>query len=100
MMERNGHGLFGLGTLKSALSQEWTDEISWFFACWYKFRKVSSYFGDYLVGIVKNGWGLIDHGTLKSRVYLLSRLIERFLHVHSDGILFGLMTNLFCFIDI
>ena len=45
-------------------------------------------------GIVKNGWGLIDHGTLKSGVSHnwfdeLSRLIERFLHVDGDGIICG-----------
>ena len=55
--------------------------------------------------MVKNQWGLIDHGTLKSSVYYkwfdnLSRLIERFLPVDSDGIMFGLMTSLLCIFDI
>ena len=27
---KNGCGLLGLGTLKSAVSQEWTDELGWF----------------------------------------------------------------------
>ena len=43
--------------------------------------------------MVKNGWGLIDHGTVEPGVYHkwfdeLSKLIERFLHVDSDGIIF------------
>ena len=102
---RNGYGLFGHGTLKSALSQELIDEMSWFFACWYKFRKVNSYFDNYWVGIVKNEWGLIDHRALKSGVSHkwfdeLSRLTEGFLHVDSDGIIFGLMTKLLCIFDI
>ena len=93
MVVKNGHGFFGLGTLKSALSQDWIDEMSWFFECWYKLRKVNSGFDNYWQGIVKNGWGLMDHGTLKSGVSHrwfdeLSRFIERFLHVDSDGIIF------------
>ena len=31
MLGKNGHGLFGLGTLKSAVSQEWIDEMNWLF---------------------------------------------------------------------
>ena len=84
---------------------EWTDEMSWLFACWYKFRKAKSYFNNYWVGIVKNEWGLIDHGTLKSGVShkwfdKLSRLMEWFLHADSDGIIFGLMVNLLYIFDI
>ena len=63
MLVRNGCGLLGLGTLKSAVSQEWVDQMSWFFACWYKFRKAKSYFNNYRVGMVKNECGLIDHRT-------------------------------------
>ena len=33
------NGFLGLRTLKSAVFQEWIDGRSWFFACWYKFRK-------------------------------------------------------------
>ena len=59
----------------------------------------------YWVGIVNNGWDLMDHGTLKSGVSHkwfdeLSRLSEQFLYVDSDGIIFGLMTNLLCIFDI
>ena len=80
-MVKTGHSFLGLGTLKSAVSQEWIDEMSWFLACWYKFTKGKSYFNNYWLGMVKNEWGLIDHGTLKSGVSHkwfdeLSRLIE------------------------
>ena len=34
---KNGRGLLGLETLKSAVSQELIDELGWFYACWYKF---------------------------------------------------------------
>ena len=102
-MVKSGCGLLNHGTLKSAVSQEWSDEMSWFCTCSYKFRKTKSYFNNYLVGMVKNGWGLIDHGTFKSGVSHkwfdeLSRLNERFLH--SDGIIFGLTANLLCIFDI
>ena len=44
----NGCGLLGLKTPKSAVSQELIDGISWFFSCWYKFKKAKS-FGKNLV---------------------------------------------------
>ena len=93
---KNGHGLLGLGTLKFAVSQEWINELGWFFACWYKFMKAKSYFNNYWVGVVKIGRGLKDYGSLKpglSHKWFdeLSRLIEWFWHADSDGIL------LFCF---
>ena len=66
-MVKNGCGLFGLETIESAVSQERNDEMSWFFACWYKFRKAKSFF-SYWVGIAKNGRDLIDHGTQKQVV--------------------------------
>ena len=54
--------------------------------------------------MVKNEWGLIDHGTLKLGVFHkwfdeLSILIEWFLHADSDGIIFSLMANLLCIFD-
>ena len=54
---------------------------------------------NYWVSIIKNGGGLTDHGTLKSGVSHkwfdeLKKLIEWILHVHSDGIICGLTTNL------
>ena len=90
---KNGCGLLGLGALKSAVTQEWIDELGWFCASWYKFMKGKSYFNNYWVGVVKNEWGLKDHGTLKPGISHklfdeLSRLTEWFLHADSDGIIF------------
>ena len=65
-MVKNGRGIFDLGALKSALSQEWIDEMGWFFARWYKFRKVNSYFDNFWVGIVKTERDHIYHRALKS----------------------------------
>ena len=50
------------------------------------------------MGIVKNGWDLLDHETLKSGVLHkwydeLSRLIQWYLHTDSDGIIFGLIAQ-------
>ena len=58
--------------------------MSWFLAFWCKFRKAKRYFNNYWLGIVKNRWGLIDHGALKSSISHkwfdeLSRLVEIFL---------------------
>ena len=52
------HGLLSFGTLKSAVSQEWIDELGWFFtsADWYKFVKAKSYLNNYWVGVFKNGY--------------------------------------------
>ena len=71
--------------------QKWIDEMSWFFACWYK----------YWVGILKNGGDLLDHETIKSGVSHKSfhesrRLTEWFLHADSDWIISVLTTNLLC----
>ena len=68
---KNGHGLLGLGTLKSAVSQEWNN----FFACWYKFMKAKSYLNNYWVDVVKNGQSLKIVGLL-SQVYLTNDLIN------------------------
>ena len=66
---KKGHGLLGLvGSLKSAVSQDWINEMSWFFAYWYKFRKGKSYFNNYSLAMGKNGQGLIDFGTFESGV--------------------------------
>ena len=92
---KNGFDLLGLRILKSAVSQEWTHELGWFFVCWYKFMKAKSYFNNCWVIVVKNGRGIKDRGTLKPGIShkwcdYLSRLFEWFLHADSDGIfLFG-----------
>ena len=93
MVVISGRGLLGLWTLKSAVSQEWIDELGWFFACWYKFMKAKSYFNNYWMGVIKNGRGLKDRRILKPGISHkwfdeLSRLIEWFLHDDSDGIIF------------
>ena len=90
---KNGCGLLGLQTPKAAVSQEWVNELGWFFACWYKFMKAKSYFNNYWMGVIKNGRGLKDRRILKPGISHkwfdeLSRLIEWFLHAASDGIIF------------
>ena len=102
---KNGRGLLGLENLKSAVSQEWMDEMSWFLAFWCKFRKPENYLNNYWVGMAKKGARLYRNGTLKSHVSHkwfdeLSRLIEWFLHADSDEIIFVLMANLLCIFDI
>ena len=62
------------------------------------FGKAKNWFDNYCVGIVKNGWGLIDSGTLKSGVSHkwfdeLSKLIEEFSHV--DNVWFDNQSTLF-----
>ena len=93
VMIKNGRGLLGHGTLKTAVSQEQIDELSWFFACWYKFRKAKSYF-NYWMGLVKNRQDVFGQKTLKSSVPWewfdeFSWLIEWYLHVDCDAISFG-----------
>ena len=61
-------------------------------------RKTKSYFNKYWVDMVKNGRGLIDHGTLKWGVSHklfdeLSRSTEWFLRVDSSGTTFQLTCN-------
>ena len=61
---------FTLGhrTLKSAVTQEWFNQLNWFFAYWSKFRKTKSYFNNCWVEMVKYGCGFFGLGTLKSGV--------------------------------
>ena len=65
---QSGCGQFGHGTLKLAVSQNLTDGMNWFFACWCKFRKAKSWFNHFWVGLVKNGSGFEVYETLKSAV--------------------------------
>ena len=51
-------GLLGVGTLKSTVSQDWIDEMSWFFRIDPNLGKAKSYFDNYWVGIVRNGQAL------------------------------------------
>ena len=50
---KNEYVLLALGTPKSVVSQEWIDEMSWFFTCWYKFRKAKSYFNNSWMDMLK-----------------------------------------------
>ena len=77
---------------KIAVFQEWIDEINWFFACWYKFRKAKKYLSDCWVGVVKNGGGFLGLGTL---LYLKNEFMNwtGFLHADSDAIIFGYTDN-------
>ena len=50
------------------VSEEWTDGLHWFFACWYRFTKIKSWSKIYWVGMVENGCGKSVHETLKSAV--------------------------------
>ena len=57
------------------------------------------------MGMVKNGWDLLDHETLKSDVFLkwfdeLSILIKWYLDADSDWIISGLIANILCIFDI
>ena len=92
--DKNGCGLLGLRTLKSAVSQEWIDELGWFFVCWYKLMKAKSYFNNHQVVVVKNGQGLKGCGALKQGISYkwfdeLSRLIEWFLHAYKKTVCLG-----------
>ena len=46
-----GCGQYGDRTLKLIVAAEWTDEINWIFACWYRFTKIESlskvFFGEF-----------------------------------------------------
>ena len=67
-MVTNGYGHSDDKNLKLAESHEGIDGVNSFFVCSYEFRKVKSYFNNFLVGVVKNGLGHLSHGTLKSAV--------------------------------
>ena len=64
-MVKIGCGQSGGGALKLTASEEWTDGINWFFACWYVITKIRSWSKIFRVSIVKNGCGHSGHGTQK-----------------------------------
>ena len=68
-MVKYGCRILGRGTLKSALYEEWIDELSWLFECSYKFRKAKIYFNSFWLGSVKYGCYLSGHDALKSVVF-------------------------------
>ena len=51
----------GVATLVTRWIVELMDKLSWFFACWCKFRKVKNYINNFSVIMVKD-----RHGTLTS----------------------------------
>ena len=55
---------------------EWIDEMSWIFACWYKFRKTECLFNNYLVGTLKMTENF-QIMRLKKQVYLTNGLMNR-----------------------
>ena len=64
-MVKNGCDQSCDGILKLTLSEEWTNWINWFLACWCRFITVKNWSKIYMVGMVKNGCGQSGHGTLK-----------------------------------
>ena len=50
---KNGHDLLGPGVLKSVVSQEGMDELSWFLFCQFKFRKSKGYFDNVSLCVFK-----------------------------------------------
>ena len=90
-----GHGQIwacplGRRSLKNAVSQEWMNELTWFFACSYMVSgKLKVTLG---IQMVKYGCDLIDPGALKSTLSQLKNKSMNwadFLHAGSDGIIFG-----------
>ena len=54
------------GTLKLTVSEEWTDAINWFFACYYRFTKNKIWSKNILLGM----------GQKKGVVSLITRLYK------------------------
>ena len=66
---RSNKGVVSLVTgLLLTVSEEWPDGINWFFACWYRFKKIKSWSKSSWVGMVKNACGQSGHGTPKLTV--------------------------------
>ena len=56
------------GAQKLTVSEEWTDGINWFCACWCRFSKIKSWSKIYWVDMVKNSYSQSGYGTLKLTV--------------------------------
>ena len=67
-MVNNGCAQSGYAYLILTVSQEWTDEINWFFARWYKSMKAKLSFNYLWMGMVINGHDRLVLETLKSAV--------------------------------
>ena len=64
-MIKNGCVLLGNVILKSAIYQEWINELSWFCSCWNIFMKAKSYSNNFWPGLVKNVCVHLGHATAK-----------------------------------
>ena len=51
-----------------AVSQDWTNGINWFFACWYNFKQIKRWLKILGVGMVEKGCGHSHGQTLN--IYL------------------------------
>ena len=67
-IEKYWGGQSVLRTLKLAVCQGKLNEINWFLVCWYRFMKAKSHVNNFVVVVVKNGWGLLGLWALKSAV--------------------------------
>ena len=78
------------GTLTLIASHEWTNEINWFFAWWYKFRKAKGYFNYFWEGKFKNGDAFLFNRS-SNLLYLRNEFMNGagFLHADSDAIISG-----------
>ena len=54
--------------------QNWMDELSWIFACWCKLRKVTDYFNNFWVVVLKDGSETLIYKELMN--------LADFLHAH------------------
>ena len=74
---------------KIYLSEEWTDGINLFFACWYKSRKLKVD-SVMLVVLGQNGQGFLVYEILKSFIsWEWMYKLSCFLNADSDAIAFG-----------
>ena len=77
----------GHRNLKLTVSQKGADGLSWFYACWYKFRKAKSWFNDFL-GRSGEKWSWPFNSW---ELYLKNEYMTwaDFLNADSDAIIFG-----------
>ena len=82
--------LLGHRTLQSTLSQEWMNELSWFFACSYMVSGKLKF--TFSMHMVKYCCDLLGPGTLKSALSQLKNKSMNwadFLHAGSDRTIFS-----------
>ena len=66
---KNGCDHSGHKSINLTIFGKWIDERNWFFACFYKFRKVRNYFNNFWLRVVKNGCGHLGYETLKLALF-------------------------------